>query len=244
MYRLFSVHLFVFCFLLLFADLRAECVELSSIILDKTAVSYRHPSIEKIEAYKKMEAYDYNEVVETESWWDRFLRWITAKFSGVGLNPKFAYYVLIGIGSFLIVFYLLRMYGFKPIELLLFKQNKEIGELQFSQKADDLYKQDLNELLETCIRNKAYREAIRILYLSVVKNMDQSGLIVWQPWKTDRDYCYELSDIDMSQKFRKLVRSYEYIWYGQFVMKEEEFYIVKEKFDGFGRFVTTTNGEK
>ncbi len=240
----FSVHLLYVCLLLVFVDVDAENADYKSIKDDVTEVSYRHPSEEQMESYKNMEVYDYDEVVRTESWWSRFLRWLAMYLSDVGLNPVITYYILTGIGVLLIVFYLLKMYGIKPIELLFFKQDKEIGELLFSQQSEDLYRQNLEELLGTCIRNKAYREAIRILYLSAVKNMDQSGLIEWQTWKTDRDYCYELSDREIAIKFKKLVRNYEYIWYGQFIVNEEEFYTVKQEFDGFGNLITASNAEK
>ncbi len=233
MNRIFSAFLYFVLFFVLFfpATMASEVKE--NLRQDDAEVVYRHPSTEKMDKYKNMKIYDYDEHVETDGLWSFFLRWVKQYFKGFGLNPVFVYYFLIVLVVLAIAFYLLKLYGVNPIDLIFFKENKNVEDLNFIPGSEDIYADDLENMLQVCIRNKSYREAIRILYLLALKKMDQTRLIDWKPYKTNRNYYYELSDKALAKQFKSLVRSYEYIWYGQFVVQDEEFTIVNDEFKGF-----------
>lgn len=234
---------FIFFYIVLFFvfvfPLSLASQELDKVKVDDSEIVYRHPSADQMEKYRNMKVYDFEEHVETEGAWGAFLRWVEQHFKGVGLNPVIVYYFFIILGVLVIAFYLLKLYGLNPIELFLFKQNKVVDDLKFVNGTEDIYASDLENMLQACIRNKSFREAIRILYLLSLKNMDQTKLIDWKPYKTNRDYYYELADKDLAKQFKSLVRNYEYIWYGQFTVQEEQFTVVKNEFKGFNGAIQT-----
>lgn len=85
--------------------------------------------------------------------------------------------------------------------------------------ADELPVDGWLSLAETFISNKAYRRAMRALYLSILAGLaDQQRLVIAQ-YKSDRDYVMELDrrshvEPELLRAFRWCVRHFERSWYG------------------------------
>ena len=60
------------------------------------------------------------------------------------------------------------------------------------------------------------RLAIRYSYMHLLQAMQERGLIVYRPDKTNAGYYRELTE-SLRQPFRTISRQYEYAWYGNFL---------------------------
>ncbi|MFQ5651037.1 MAG: DUF4129 domain-containing protein [bacterium] len=102
---------------------------------------------------------------------------------------------------------------------------------------------DFQQLIEVAIREKHFRRAIRLLYLSTLKKLSQTGHIDWKLDKTNHDYLIELGAGSMAQPFADLTRLFEYIWYGEFQLGENEFLIALQRFREFDTLFTAREGQ-
>ncbi len=214
------------------------CQQKQEISIDSSNVVYRHPSIEKMESYKLMDEYKYDSFEAPETIWDKILKWFFNLFKDTGIQPNVIKYSFIAIGVLICVFIVLKLLGIKPTGLFIIKHDPNVTQLNFKQSEDDIYNQDLDEILKLSIRNNAYREAVRLLYLICLRHLDQSNKIDWKPWKTNHDYYYEITDKNHNQEFKHLVTNYEYVWYGHFSVDINKFNEIKEQFE---KFINTTN---
>ncbi|MGQ1785959.1 MULTISPECIES: DUF4129 domain-containing protein [unclassified Saccharicrinis] len=204
---------------------------------DRSHVDYRPASIDKMEAYKRMPQYVYDRYEKPETWWEKFKRWFWSKILRSGLNGKAFLYVLMGMAVLILLFVILKLLGIKISSLFIFTGDSKVQNLSFKQGDDDIYNENLEKVLDVAIKNKAYREAVRVMYLLSLRHLDSSDLIEWKPWKTNKEYYYELKSGEHKKLFKRLVISYEYIWYGQFSVEAEKFGFVRSEFDAFERLI-------
>ncbi len=226
-----SYRILLFTFFLI-SSLSSFCQQ-KKVELDTSNVVYRHPSADVMDAYKQMDEYQYDRFEAPQSIWDKISKWFFSLFKDVGIHPIVIKYSLISIGVLILIFIVLKLIGIKPSGLFIFKHDSSVTPLNFKQSEDDIYNQDLDELLNLSIRNNAYREAIRILYLICLRHLDQSNNIDWKPWKTNHDYYYELKDKKRINDFKQLVTNYEYVWYGHFSVDNSIFTDIKDQFENF-----------
>ncbi len=206
---------------------------------DRSYVDYRPASAENIGAYKQMSEYSYDRYKEPKSWWELFKQWLWSKIVQIGLRNNGVVYFLIGLAVLILLFVILKLLGVKISGLFIFTQNNKITNLNFKQGEEDIYDENLDKLLVVAIKNKAYREAVRIRYLLSLRHLDSADLIDWRPWKTNKEYYYELSLSEQKELFKSLVISYEYIWYGLFDVEEERFIEVETAFNQFEKLIGT-----
>ena len=205
---------------------------------DNSTVAYRHPSVETMEAYRQMDIYKYDRYEMPESLWDKFIKWFFGLFADMGIQPNTIKYLIIGTGVLILIFIILKLIGIRPSGIFIISASKPVSQLNFAQGSDDIHNQNLDNMLQVSIRNKAHREAVRILYLLCLRQLHHENKIDWQPWKTNLDYYYELKAKKNRQEFKQLVLNYEYVWYGQFAMDESKFLAIKTQFDHFNDCMT------
>ena len=83
--------------------------------------------------------------------------------------------------------------------------------------------------------SKQFNLATRYLFLKTLKNLSDREYINFAAEKTNKEYLKEMERNNYFSKFRELTRNYEYIWYGQFVIENEEYQKLKENFDSFNK---------
>lgn len=208
---------------------------------DSASVNYRPASKEKMEAYKQMKVYNYERFEKPETLWNKFLRWIRAKIGKSSLNQNLVLYDLVAFAVLIFLFLILKLMGVDITGLFVFGHKSKAAQIMFKQQHDDIYGDNMEQMLTQAIKNKAYREAVRLLYLLSLRQLDTLELIHWRPWKTNKDYYYELVMTEHKLLFSTLQLSYEYIWYGQFKVEEEKFYEVQAQFE---KFESTINNHK
>ncbi len=95
---------------------------------------------------------------------------------------------------------------------------------------DDIKESDLEAHLRLALNNKAYRQAIRIYYLMVLKELSLCELIDWKKDKTNSEYIRELNQKPYFNEFRIITIAFERVWYGDIDIQEAEYNALSPRF--------------
>lgn len=197
------------------------------------SLDVRYFSEDSLSQYRDDPAFDYTiEQIEL-SYLDRFLNWFQKNI----LSP-----ILPGLPGWIYntLFFVLVVGGF-IILFLTTMRNKGGGIIQSSGRevSESIYDEvNINELdfskeISEAEQNKTFRIAVRMHFLKTMKQLSDKKLIEITPGKTNREYIGELSGKNFSGDFNRLVRFYEFIWYGDFPLDENTYTMIKSNFINF-----------
>ena len=216
------------CFLLF-----TICYPLSSVSqtrLDSAAIEVRYPSKEKVERFKSDRDYQYNtDTIPPENPLAKFWYWLTQKLNGffrsAAYKSVWQYVILVGIAA-------LAIWLLWKAEFLggVFGKKAKKGLLEYEVLTENIHEIDFDQSIEEAVIQRNFRLAIRLYYLKHLKQLSDKELIDWKPTKTNRSYLYELSDGKIKNNFENLTRQFEYVWYGDFNISEQEFQELKTGF--------------
>lgn len=83
-----------------------------------------------------------------------------------------------------------------------------------SEFIEDIEKVDAESAYRTALANGDHRLAVRMLFIMVLKKLNEAEIIQWEIEKTNRQYHNEISQSEMRRSFRELSSIYERVWYG------------------------------
>ena len=159
------------------------------------------------------------------SWWERFMMWIARNIDTVASsNAWSAFFKFLGWGLCIFAF---------VYSILKFTGNKKAEELDYAVTEDDIYAINFSEAIAKAIEQKNYRLAIRLLYLQTLRRMADRELIRWKLNKTNDVYAQELYGSTYYKDFTWLTNAYDYAWYGDFPVHEQQFTQVRQYFQTF-----------
>lgn len=95
---------------------------------------------------------------------------------------------------------------------------------------ENIHEVDFKKLISSSKNEKEYRTTIRYYYLWLLKSFADKKIIEWDIEKTNSDYYYEIKDIDTKSEFQLLSYIYEYCWYGEFILSENDFQKAEKSF--------------
>jgi hypothetical protein len=95
---------------------------------------------------------------------------------------------------------------------------------------EDIFRISYSKLIQNAEKEKNYRVAIRLMFLQTLKTMSEAGIVHYQPDHTDLDYLQQLNQSKYYNEFFKIMRSYEYVWYGKFDVSTARYAAVKNDF--------------
>ena len=198
--------------------------------LDISKRIFDQPAIDK---YRQQEEFQYDESYVGPSLWDRFWRWFWSLFDGtdtsvIGIGLQ---YLLITLGVAAIVYLILKLAGIDPIKVI--RGQSAAAPLPYSEYTENIHEINMDDELERAVNVRNYRLAVRLLYLKSLKQLNDAGLIHWEPNKTNSQYSNELQDFDQRLAFNLLTRQFEYIWYGEFNIDADVFGRVSNLFKDF-----------
>jgi hypothetical protein len=84
-------------------------------------------------------------------------------------------------------------------------------------------KSELELALEVALKNKNYREAVRIYFIAVIKEMKDRRWIKWEKKKTNHHYINEISGRTQHPDFITATRAFEIVWYGNRTLAENDY---------------------
>jgi hypothetical protein len=193
----------------------------------------------KIEDYKQQRDFDYLKEVENDSWWTRFKNWLDMKyhqfmawlFGDYKANSILAFLLMLLPYLFIIAILGLIVWLFirlNPGASLLGEQ--EQPQVYFNEEEEIIQKADISGLIEEAIANRDYRLAIRYYYLRLLRQLDREGIIKYEYQKTNAEYLSEIEEHDLKTSVKRIIRLYNFIWYGSFPVSNEDFNTVRETF--------------
>ncbi len=106
-------------------------------------------------------------------------------------------------------------------------------------RTNEEYLKELSEisaydnLIAEAENNNEYNLATRYLFLKMLKSLSDNGLIHFTSEKTNKEYLREMEQHNYYDEFHELVRDYEYIWYGKFLINNSRYQKLKEQFHFF-----------
>lgn len=209
-------------------------------IVVKTAnVDLRIPDKERIEKFRNDKNFQYKSEQPTRMplWLQKILRGIN-EFLGKSLSKIFSREVaiifLILVVSAIIIFIVLRSQNIS-FKTLFGKQKLEIDEGLFV--AEDVNKMNFDELISQSLKTKNYRLAIRFMYLKNLKALSDKEIINWNPNKTNYSYQYEIENVRLRDGFLDTTRVFDFVWYGEFILGDENFQDAFNYFKEFNRMI-------
>lgn len=107
------------------------------------------------------------------------------------------------------------------------------GPVLLNQIEDNLHESDLEKALRLALDAKDYRMAIRLYYLSIIKELSMRNWIKWKRDKTNGQYVSEMMEKPEGNTFRQLTIAFERTWYGDEDIALKHFELLSPQFQNF-----------
>lgn len=138
--------------------------------------------------------------------------------------------ILIGLGIAVIVFFVVKVMGMSSGGL--FARDAGSG-LPYTTETEDINRISFDDAIKEAVENRNFRLATRLLYLQSLKRLSDKGYIQWQLNKSNNDYIREVTGKPWQSLFKKLTYSFEYTWYGEMNLANDEFQNLQVQFQQF-----------
>ncbi|WP_143774284.1 DUF4129 domain-containing protein [Niastella vici] len=133
----------------------------------------------------------------------------------------------------LIAFFLFVIYRIIVVnKLFLFYSGKKAKATE-SDEAIDIADDNLDEKIQKAVAAKEHRLAVRFMYLKALQRLNDKQWIRYHADGTNHEYVSQMSGHKLATEFGFLTRVYDYMWYGEFSVTEEQFEIVQKNFNHF-----------
>lgn len=206
---------------------------------DKSILDIQQISEEDLQIYRDNPDFDYEIVKADLTWWNNFLIWLGNLLSRFfewlfGVEKAAGYlaiffniipYILITVLLFLLIKFFLNV---NARTLIYSKKNQSIVAL--SEDEHIIKNEDIDQLIQSALKDRNYRLAIRYYYLLLLKSLGHKEYIIWELQKTNDDYINEIKDQDLKEHFGRITRLYDYIWYGGFDLDGASYQIAEATF--------------
>jgi Domain of unknown function (DUF4129) len=247
--------LLLFCCLLLAAPAKPVTkvskkkpppVKVYHTMYDSSKVNVHHYNTAAMDKYRDSTQFNYEEKATVKaglSVWQRFWVWVwkmLEKLFGGSRSPSqpsqapsfaFMKYVMLAIALGLLVLVIIKMAGMNIANI--FNRTPKNINIPYSESLENIHHITFEEEIEKALGQRNYRLAIRLLYLSTLKQLNDANFIHWQADKTNSAYINELADAEKRQSFSILTRQFEYVWYGDFPVDGPSFQNINTLFHDF-----------
>ena len=139
--------------------------------------------------------------------------------------------IAVGIVA-LVLYWLIRFLLKKEGAWFFSKKNKEVLP-EARTIAENIHEIDFTSMINQYELEKNYRFAVRYQYLQTLKELTDKGLIEWDEDKTNLDYIHEIKNDSLRKDFIQLTLIFDYVWYGEFPVNEDNYINFKEQFNQF-----------
>lgn len=98
---------------------------------------------------------------------------------------------------------------------------------------EEIESDDLDSRINKAVAEKNHRLAVRYLYLKALQLLNERGWIRFHAQATNYEYVIQMNKYPVAEEFRFLTSVYDYVWYGEFELKPEQFELVHNNFKNF-----------
>jgi len=183
----------------------------------------------------------YERNVENSGWWTRFKQWLNDVFMDLfnlgdaGQASKATDFALKigGIIIFLLVIYFIFRAVMNDEGTWIFGKSSDKNIIPVTDIENNIHTTDFKQLIADAEQQNNYRLAIRYYYLWLLKSLTNAQLIDYDVEKTNSDYYNEITSKTIKDEFSYTAYLYNYIWYGEFDVNQEQFAKAKQAFVKF-----------
>ena len=204
--------------------------------LERSPIDFNDSYLEEL---KQQDEFIYVEQDHGENWWSIFKNWISNLwnsfldwlFGDINASGFWAVLIellpyLVMIGIFILIVWL--FIKLNPGKSLMGSRDESSVFLSEDEKI--IQSQNIEHLIEKAKENKDYRLAVRYYFLLILKRLIDRKVINYEMEKTNEDYLSEITNADWKREFTSLTHLYDFIWYGNFSISENEFFKVEKHF--------------
>lgn len=190
----------------------------------------------------KGEDFDYTTIKPKESFWDKVKRRISkileaifGKFDGMGVNKwtEIILRIFLVLIAGVVLYFLIKLLFDKEGNFIFSKKNKK-ADISATELHENIHEINFPESILGFEKAKDFRSAIRYQFLFVLKKMTDKNIIHWNPEKTNKDYLKELENTSHKKPYRDLALIFDYVWYGEFEINEQQYQKFKNQFQESG----------
>jgi len=156
-----------------------------------------------------------------KGFWDYFYDF----FSSNGVR-MIAYFLLIA-------FFIYVIYRIIVVNKLYLFYNSKKAKTVAAGEASDIQDINLDEKIQQALTARDHRMAVRYMYLKALKLLNEKQWIRYHADGTNYEYVNQMSGRKQASEFSYLTRIYDYVWYGEFAVTQEQFDIVYKNFSHF-----------
>ena len=168
---------------------------------------------------KKKEA--RKERSERKSFWESFYDFFSSN------TVRTIAYILIGLFILFLIFRVIIQNN-----LYMFYFSKKLAKTDNTEEPET-DPETLDEKLKKALAENNYRMAVRYYYLKTLHILNERGMIRLHSQATNYQYLHQMSGNRLANEFRFLTDIYDYVWYGEFVLTENQFEVVNNNFRNF-----------
>jgi hypothetical protein len=118
--------------------------------------------------------------------------------------------------------------------IAIFRRSRDISTKDSeTPELDDIFAINYQKEIDKAVAAGNYRLAVRLLFLRTLRQLSDKQVIRYTQDQTNFDYLMQLMNTAWYQPFFRLVRNYEYIWYGKFDINKERFDLIRNEFTNF-----------
>ncbi len=191
-----------------------------------------------LRAYKNDSAFQYDRYQEPpKSLWDKFWAYVWYQIQRVMSSKPgrtTVYTVLFCIGLAIVAFFIRMVFGMNKTKLF---ARATPDDLSYQVDTDNIHEINFETAISKAIADREFRLAIRLLYLHSLKILADTNTIDWRINKTNSDYLNEVSGKPWSATFAFLTRRFEYAWYGEIKVEQDDFEKLHHEFKLFTKNV-------
>lgn len=209
-------------------------------IIDSSNVQAREPdkTLQRDVYTSPDYVYDRRVKEEGSNWFTDFLKWLAEQFrfnstpvdvpEGTGKMGQVFVLILAVVLLVLLVLLLTKTNIRSVFRKKKIKEDADTGDSEITDV--NIHGVDFKTRITEAVRIGDYRTAVRLHFLSILKQLSDKEKINWRIDKTNHDYYLELSGSEYQQEFFETAFMYEYVWYGDFKITEGEYLVTEDKF--------------
>jgi len=130
--------------------------------------------------------------------------------------------ILIGVIGFLVYHFFLRFEG---------NESGKKVVIDFDDTPPmEIPKTELERRLEEALSREDYREAVRIYFIFIIKDLSTKSWIRWERRKTNISYLMEMRGKSQYDLFNETVNIYDMVWYGKYTVSKDQYHDFEPKF--------------
>jgi hypothetical protein len=133
----------------------------------------------------------------------------------------------------LIAFFLFIIYRIVVVNKLFLFYSPKKAAAQADSDEVDIQDDNLDEKIRKAAEAKEYRPAVRFMYLKTLRLLNDRQWIRYHADATNYEYVTQMGQHKLGNDFGFLTRIYDYVWYGEFTLTDEQFELVHNNFSHF-----------